>query len=207
MHQIDDVDSGIGTPSNEEHRAKMLAEGQDPGWNGNKGVMSLWNRMPPHGGLAMLDAEPCCSVAEATLGPDCHLIQQKAWSTGPGRPGQHLHLDFLPLFVPQHFKPRRVRCLHLGNRGRVPAPLGVERGLVIGTLLHCCLGRFQLLLLRRFERGRMLLLQFIPCIRFLIQSRRVRVALCRQIAFRLLAVARVLLSLLLQSRRVLRVEL
>ena len=96
------IDSGIGTPSNEEHRAKMLAEGQDPGWNGNKGVMSLWNRMPPHGGLAMLDAEPCCSVAEATLGPDCHLIQQKAWSTGPGRPGQHLHLDFLPLFVPQN---------------------------------------------------------------------------------------------------------
>ena len=64
--------------------------------------MSLWNRMPPHGGLAMLDAEPCCSVAEATLGADCHLIQQKAWSTGPGRPGQHLHLDFLPLFVPQN---------------------------------------------------------------------------------------------------------
>ena len=96
------IDSGIGTPSNEEHRAKMLAEGQDPGWNGNKGVMSLWNRMPPHGGLAMLDAEPCCSVAEATLGPDCHLIQQKAWSTGPGRPGQHLHVDFLPLFVPQN---------------------------------------------------------------------------------------------------------
>ena len=31
---------------------------------------------------------------------DCHLIQHKGWVSGPGRPGQNLHLDFLPLAVP-----------------------------------------------------------------------------------------------------------
>ena len=46
------------------------------------GVMSLWNR---GFGLKYLDLDPCCAVAEETLGADCHLIQQKAWSSGPVR--------------------------------------------------------------------------------------------------------------------------
>lgn len=79
--------------------AKAVAEDRDPGYLGNKGVMSFWNRDRSGRNLQYLDLDPCCAVAEATLGDDCHLIQQKAWSTGPGRPGQHLHLDFLPVAV------------------------------------------------------------------------------------------------------------
>ena len=51
--------------------------------------------------LQYLDLDPCCAVVEATLGPDAHLVQQKGWTTGPGRPAdRHLHLDFLPLHCP-----------------------------------------------------------------------------------------------------------
>ncbi len=93
------VDSGQGTPAHEAMVAKAVAEGRDPGYLGNKGVMSFWNRDSSGRNLQYLDLDPCCAVAEATLGDDCHLIQQKAWSTGPGRPGQQLHLDFLPVAV------------------------------------------------------------------------------------------------------------
>lgn len=93
------VDSGQGTPTHEAAVTKAIAEGQDPGYLGNKGVMSFWNRDRSGRNLQYLDLDPCCAVAEATLGDDCHLIQHKAWSTGPGRPGQTLHVDFLPVVV------------------------------------------------------------------------------------------------------------
>lgn len=93
------VDSGQGTPAHEKMVADAVAEGRDPGYVGNKGVMSFWNRDTSGRNLQYLDLDPCCAVAEATLGEDCHLIQQKAWSTGPGRPGQTLHVDFVPVAV------------------------------------------------------------------------------------------------------------
>ena len=94
------VDSGVGTPRAVAVLAEAQAEGTTPEWQvtGNKGVMSLWNRTPE--ALQYLDLDPTCAVAEATLGVDCHLIQQKGWQTGPGRYADHdLHLDFLPLHV------------------------------------------------------------------------------------------------------------
>ena len=94
------VDSGVGTPRAVAVLAEAQAEGTTPEWQvtGNKGVMSLWNRTPE--ALQYLDLDPTCAVAEATLGADCHLIQQKGWQTGPGRYADHdLHLDFLPLHV------------------------------------------------------------------------------------------------------------
>ena len=38
------VDSGQGTPPHDAAVAKAIKEGRDPGYLGNKGVMSLWNR-------------------------------------------------------------------------------------------------------------------------------------------------------------------
>eukprot|EP01046_Picozoa_sp_COSAG06_P054671 COSAG06_NODE_9811_length_1810_cov_59.270299_2_plen_233_part_00 len=57
------VDSGQGTPSHEAMVAKAIAEGKDPGWIGNKGVMSLWNRESSGRHLQYVDLDPCCAVA------------------------------------------------------------------------------------------------------------------------------------------------
>ena len=57
------VDSGQGTPSHEAMVAKAIAEGEDPGWIGNKGVMSLWNRESSGRHLQYIDLDPCCAVA------------------------------------------------------------------------------------------------------------------------------------------------
>jgi hypothetical protein len=95
------VDSGRGTPAAVEALAAAQANGTEPGWGhaGNKGIMSWWNRFETGEMLQYLDLDPTCAVAEATLGEDCHLIQQKGWSTGPGRSGDsNLHLDFLPMY-------------------------------------------------------------------------------------------------------------
>ena len=75
------VDSGIGTLAANRAIAAAEAAGEAPDWNwtGNKGVMSWWNRFPDGQMLQYLDLDPCCAVAEATLGADCHLIQQKGY--------------------------------------------------------------------------------------------------------------------------------
>ena len=114
------VDSGIGTLAANRAIAAAEAAGEAPDWNwtGNKGVMSWWNRFPDGQMLQYLDLDPCCAVAEATLGADCHLIQQKGWTTGPGRPAdRQLHLDFLPLYCPG------AQAALLEGRLRVPIAL------------------------------------------------------------------------------------
>ena len=59
--------------------------------------------------LQYVDLDPCYAVAEAALGSDCHLMQHKAWTTGPGRPGNSdLHVDFLPLYCPDVAERLRV---------------------------------------------------------------------------------------------------
>ena len=39
-------------------------------------------------------------LAEAIHGDDCHCIGMTSWITGPGRPDQNLHTDWLPLSLP-----------------------------------------------------------------------------------------------------------
>ena len=40
-------------------------------------------------------------VLEAVHGSDCHIIGMQSWLTGPGRPDQRLHTDWLPISLPE----------------------------------------------------------------------------------------------------------
>ena len=64
----------------------------------NKIINNSFNRDPLY--LQFLDKSPIVEVAEATHGEDCHCIGMQSWVTGPGRPDQGLHTDWLPISLP-----------------------------------------------------------------------------------------------------------
>ena len=47
--------------------------------------------------LKYLDRSDVIDLAEAIHGEDCHIIGMTAWVTGPGRPDQQYHCDWLPI--------------------------------------------------------------------------------------------------------------
>ena len=72
----------------------------------NKHINNAFNRDPVF--LQYLDMSPVIELAEAIHGEDCHVIGMTAWVTGPGRPDQGLHTDWLCL---SHF-PRIFWKIH-----------------------------------------------------------------------------------------------
>ena len=48
-----------------------------------------------------LDKPGIIELAEEIHGADCHVIGMTAWITGPGRPEQTLHVDYLPISLPE----------------------------------------------------------------------------------------------------------
>lgn len=64
----------------------------------NKVINNAFNRHPLF--LRFLDYAGVIEIAEATHGEDCHCMGMTAWMTGPGRPDQKLHTDWLPLSLP-----------------------------------------------------------------------------------------------------------
>ncbi len=52
--------------------------------------------------FSFLDKPGIIDVAEALHGDDCHVIGMTAWVTGPGRPPQNLHVDYLAVELPTH---------------------------------------------------------------------------------------------------------
>ena len=64
----------------------------------NKHINNAFNRDPVF--LRCLDRSPVIELAEAVHGEDCHVIGMTAWVTGPGRPDQGLHIDWLPIPLP-----------------------------------------------------------------------------------------------------------
>lgn len=64
----------------------------------NKHVNNAFNRDALF--TSYLDRSPIIEVAEAIHGEDCHCIGMTAWITGPGRPTQTLHTDWLPISLP-----------------------------------------------------------------------------------------------------------
>lgn len=65
----------------------------------NKHINNAFNRHPHF--LQFLDCPGIIEIAEAIHGSDCHCIGMTAWLTGPGRPDQKLHTDWLPLSLPE----------------------------------------------------------------------------------------------------------
>lgn len=51
--------------------------------------------------LQYLDKPGIIELAEEIHGADCHIIGMTAWITGPGRPEQKLHVDYLPISLPE----------------------------------------------------------------------------------------------------------
>lgn len=51
--------------------------------------------------LQYLDKPGVIELAEAAHGSECHVIAMTAWITGPGRPDQRLHVDWLPMELPE----------------------------------------------------------------------------------------------------------
>ena len=48
----------------------------------------------------LLDKPGVIEVAEAALGDDCHIIGMSGWKSGPGRPDQSLHSDWVSVPLP-----------------------------------------------------------------------------------------------------------
>jgi hypothetical protein len=65
----------------------------------NKSINNVFNRDPLF--LQYLDQPGVIELAEAVHSSDCHVIGMTAWLTGPGRPDQRLHTDWLPLTLPE----------------------------------------------------------------------------------------------------------
>lgn len=65
----------------------------------NKHVNNAFNRDPLF--VQYLDRPDVIDVAEAVHGEECHVIGMTAWMTGPGRPDQSLHVDWLPIALPE----------------------------------------------------------------------------------------------------------
>jgi ectoine hydroxylase-related dioxygenase (phytanoyl-CoA dioxygenase family) len=65
----------------------------------DKAVNNTFNRDPVF--LQYLDREGVIEIAEAVHGEDCHVLGMTAWVTGPGRPQQQLHTDWLPIPLPE----------------------------------------------------------------------------------------------------------
>lgn len=65
----------------------------------NKHISNAFNRDPIF--RQYLDHAGIIELAEAVHGDDCHIIGMTAWVTGPGRPDQQLHCDWLPVELPE----------------------------------------------------------------------------------------------------------
>ena len=64
----------------------------------NKHINNAFNRDAIF--LEYLDKPEIIELEEAIHGDDCHVIGMTAWTTGPGRPDQGLHTDWLPVSLP-----------------------------------------------------------------------------------------------------------
>ncbi len=64
----------------------------------HKLISNSFNRDPMY--IQFLDKSPVYEVVEAAHGEDCHCIGMHSWLTGPGRPDQGLHTDWLPISLP-----------------------------------------------------------------------------------------------------------
>ena len=51
--------------------------------------------------LKYIERSPIIELAEAIHGEECHIIGQSGWITGHGRPDQNLHVDWLPVPLPE----------------------------------------------------------------------------------------------------------
>ena len=54
--------------------------------------------------LECIDKPGVIELVEAIHGDDCHVIGSTAWTTGPGRPDQGLHIDWLPISLPEDIR-------------------------------------------------------------------------------------------------------
>ena len=65
----------------------------------NKIINNSFNRDPLF--LQYLDKPQLIDVVETVHGSDCHIIGMQSWLTGPDRPDQNLHTDWLPISLPE----------------------------------------------------------------------------------------------------------
>ena len=71
----------------------------------DKHIKTTFNRDPYF--VRFLDMEPAASLAERVMGEDCHVIGMTGWMTGPNRPDQDLHVDYLAAGDSRRPAPRR----------------------------------------------------------------------------------------------------
>lgn len=69
--------------------------------------LCVFNRKPFW--LEFIDRPGIIDVADAVLGPDCHIIGETAWRCHPGYRGDPLHVDYVPLTWTEGVIPDRMR--------------------------------------------------------------------------------------------------
>lgn len=89
------------TPTQPEYfdRDSTGEEGEKPGFR-EKVLNNAFNRNELF--FSYLDKPGVIELEEAVHGADCHVIGMTGWVTGPGRPSQNLHVDWLPVELPAH---------------------------------------------------------------------------------------------------------
>lgn len=84
----------------QEHMSHLVGTtGEGVHVKGDYHLKNLWNRHVDF--LNLVDQNPVIDTVEAVMGSDAHIIGLTGWVTGPGRPDQTLHLDYLPLEIPE----------------------------------------------------------------------------------------------------------
>lgn len=87
------------TPIQPKHFDRDFTAGDAAGFR-EKVINNAFNRNALF--FSYLDRPGIVELAEALHGDDCHVIGMTAWVTGPGRPAQNLHVDWLPAELPAH---------------------------------------------------------------------------------------------------------
>ncbi|MCZ6677527.1 MAG: phytanoyl-CoA dioxygenase family protein [Candidatus Poribacteria bacterium] len=89
MDRLEPIEESLDRHSTPENGGSFL----------NKVINNSFNRDTLF--LQYLDRPGLIDVVEAVHGEDCHCIGMQSWLTGPGRPDQRLHTDWLPISLPE----------------------------------------------------------------------------------------------------------
>lgn len=88
------------TPTLPEHFDRNTTGEEKPDGFREKVINNAFNHNEEF--FSYLDKPGIIELEEALHGADCHVIGMTGWVTGPGRPTQNLHVDWLPVELPSH---------------------------------------------------------------------------------------------------------
>lgn len=99
-------------------------EGDD--WHPSYRYKNVFNRDPFW--LRFIDVKPLADLAEAILGPTCHIIGETAWKSVQGHVGSPCHFDYCPAVLPNHIADQWTHPAYIISAHIFPHHLTEELG-------------------------------------------------------------------------------